>query len=58
MQKPHIVYYLTDSAFCLVKDSSQNIKQQNRHVQNILSQLSGYQSIAKCSVIFILVIVP
>ena len=50
MQKSHVAYYLPGSDYCLVTGSSQNITQQNQNVQNIISQSSGYQSVARPSV--------
>ena len=50
MQKSHVAYSLPGSDYCLVTGSSQNISQQNHHVHNIISQSSGYQSVAKPSV--------
>ena len=50
MQKSHVAYSLPGSDYRLVTGSSQNITQQNHHVQNITSQSSGYQSVAKPSV--------
>jgi len=50
MQKSHVAYSLPGSDYCLVTDFSQNITQQNHHVHNIISQSSGYQSVATPSV--------
>ena len=50
MQKSHVAYPLPGSDYCLVTGSSHNITQQNHYVHNIISQSSGYQSVAKPSV--------